>query len=70
MKFQNNELITDEAIVKEDDETEDGNMTNYVQEDSAAVATFSSLSNERTQRNIPSFSKKKEDMCYDRRPVH
>ncbi|XP_062182355.1 uncharacterized protein LOC133886636 [Phragmites australis] len=62
--FQQSELLADGTKGKEESDMEDGNMTNCVQEDSAAVASFSSLSNKRTQCKLPSFNKNKEQMPY------
>ncbi|XP_062201917.1 uncharacterized protein LOC133904426 isoform X2 [Phragmites australis] len=62
--FQQNELIADGTKEKEEGDMEDDNTTNCVQEDSAAVASFSSLSNKRTQCKLPSSNKNKEQMPY------
>lgn len=60
--FQQDETTADGTEEKEEDYTEDGNMTSHVQENSAAVARFSSLPNKRTQCKLASFNKNKQQM--------
>ncbi|KAJ1273833.1 hypothetical protein BS78_05G015300 [Paspalum vaginatum] len=60
--FQQDEPTVDGATDKEEDYMED--VTSYVQENSAAVARFSTLPNKRTQCKFASFNKNKEQMNY------
>uniref|UniRef100_A0A0A8Y6T3 Uncharacterized protein n=1 Tax=Arundo donax TaxID=35708 RepID=A0A0A8Y6T3_ARUDO len=62
--FQQNELIADDTEEKEEGDKKDGDTTNFVLEDSASVASFSSLSNKRNQYKLPGFNKNKEEMPY------